>query len=96
MGNRSYKRSRSHKRSNKRSGSNKRRSFKDLAESELATVETLSKQFSPQGKSGLNSVDTKTIRKTATSLRKKSKGFLSMLGLNKIFSKSRRGKRVSF
>ena len=96
MGNRSYKRSRRHHRSNKRSGSNKRRSFKNLASSELSTVETLSKQFSPQGKSGLNSVDTKTIRKTASSLRKKSKGFLSMLGLDNLFSKSRRGKRVSF
>lgn len=90
MGNRSYKRSRRHHRSRRN------KTFKNLSSSELATVETLSKQFSPQGKSGLNSVDTKTIRKTASSLRKKSKGVLSMLGLDNIFSKSRRGKRVSF
>jgi hypothetical protein len=81
---------------NKRRHHKGKKSFKDLAETELSSVTDMSKQFSPQGKSGLNSVDTKTIRKTATSLRKKSKGFLSMLGLNKIFSKSRRGKRVSF
>ena len=90
MARHSYNR-RSHKRRHRRN-----KTFKNLASSELSTVETLSKQFSPQGKSGLNSVDTKTIRKTASSLRKKSKGFLSMLGLDNLFSKSRRGKSVSF
>ena len=91
----------SHKRYTKRRHSNRskgKQSFKDLAESELSSVTDMSKQFSPKGKSGLNSVDTKTIRKTASSLRNKSKGLLSMFGLNNFFGtkKNRRGKRVSF
>ena len=96
MGKRS--RSRSNKRSNRSNRSNRSKTFKDLAESELSSVTDMSKQFSPKGKSGLNSVDTKTIRKTASSLRNKSKGLLSMFGLNNFFGtkKNRRGKRVSF
>jgi hypothetical protein len=78
--------------------SNKRKSFKDLAESELSSVTDMSKQYSPKGKSGLDNVDTKSIRKGVSSLRNSSRGFLSMLGLNNLFGtkKNRRGKSVSF
>ncbi len=90
-----YKRSRKH--TNKRR-SNKRKSFKDLAESELSSVTDMSKQYSPKGKSGLDNVDTKSIRKGVSSLRNSSRGFLSMLGLNNLFGtkKNRRGKRGAF
>ena len=86
-----YKRSR--RRHNKRS-----KTFKNLAESELSSVTDMSKQYSPKGKSGLNSIDTKSIRKGVSSLRNSSRGFLSMLGLNNLFGtkKNRRGKSVSF
>jgi hypothetical protein len=86
------------KRSRRHHRSRRSKTFKNLASSELATVETLSKQFSPQGKSGLNSVDTKTIRKSVSKLQKESKGLLSMMGLNNLFGtkKNRRGKQVSF
>ena len=81
------------KRRNKRS-----KTFKNLAESELSSVTDMSKQYSPKGKSGLNSIDTKSIRKGVSSLRNSSRGFLSMLGLNNLFGtkKNRRGKSVSF
>ncbi len=94
MGRHSYKRSRS----GSRSRSRRTRSFKDLAESELSSVTALSKQYGPKGKRGLDSIDTKTIRKSVSKLQKESKGLLSMMGLNNLFGtkKNRRGKQVSF
>ena len=94
MGKRS-RHNRSYKRSNR---TNKRRSFKDLAESELSSVTAMSKQYGPRGKTGLDNVDTKTIRKGVSSLKKESRGLLSMFGLNNFFGtkKNRRNKRVSF
>jgi len=96
-----YKRIRSNKRSGRHTNkrrSNKRKTFKDLAESELSSVTAMSKQYGPKGKRGLDSVDTKSIRKGVSSLRNSSRGFLSMLGLNNLFGtkKNRRGKSVSF
>lgn len=92
-----YKRSR-HNRTNKRSRRHGRKTFKDLAETELSSVTTMSKQYGPKGKRGLDSVDTKTIRKGVTGLQKSSRGLLSMFGLNNLFGakKTRRNKRVSF
>jgi hypothetical protein len=81
------------KRRNKRS-----KTFKNLAESELSSVTAMSKQYGPKGKSGLDSIDTKTIRKGVSSLRNSSRGFLSMFGLNNLFGtkKNRSGKGISF
>jgi hypothetical protein len=58
----------------------------------------MSKQYGPKGKSGLDSIDTKTIRKGVSSLRNSSRGFLSMFGLNNLFGtkKNRSGKGISF
>ena len=82
----------------KRSRSHRRKSFKSLAESEISSVTAISKQYGPKGKRGLDSVDTKTIRKGVTKLQKTSRGLLSMFGINNLFGskKTRRNKRISF